>query len=124
MGLRFGEAAEIAAAQGKFWPMYDVLYENQDNLEPGFYGGYAAKAGLDKAGFQKALDAKQGMDRLKASSKLADDLDIQMTPTILVHDNVSNTVAVYVGLNTEGNAKGGIPFTGLDKLIAAPPWAK
>src|SRR3954470_22027297 len=27
------EAAEAAAAQGKFWPMHDTLFENQDALE-------------------------------------------------------------------------------------------
>jgi len=122
--LSSGQAAEIAAAQGKFWPMYDVLYTHQDDLEPGFYGDYAVKAGLDKASFQKAFDAKQGADKVKASSKLSDDLNIQMTPTILVHDNVAKTVTVYVGMDTKANAKVGIPYPALDKMTAEPPWAK
>ena len=28
------EAAEAAAAQGKFWEMHDALYEHQDELGP------------------------------------------------------------------------------------------
>jgi len=122
--LDAGLASEVAAASGKFWPMYDVLYAHQDDLEPGFYGDYAVKAGLDKAIFQKAFDAKQGGDKVKASSKLADDLDIQMTPTILVHDSAAKTVTIYVGMDTKANAKAGILYSGLDKLIAKPPWAK
>lgn len=122
--LDAGLASEVAAASGKFWPMYDVLYAHQDDLEPGFYGDYAVKAGMDKASFQKAFQAKQGADKVKAASKLADDLDIQMTPTILVHDSVAKTVTIYVGLDTKANAKVGIPYPGLDKLIAEPPWAK
>ena len=119
-----GQAAEVAAAQGKFWPMYDVLYTHQDDLEPGFYGDYAATAGLDRAAFQKAFDAKQGAEKLAASSALADTLDIQETPTILVRDNVAKTVKIYIGLNTNGNRADNVPFPGLDDLTAGMPWAK
>src|SRR5271168_3363645 len=28
------EAAEAAALLGKFWPMHDMIYENQDDLSP------------------------------------------------------------------------------------------
>ena len=38
-------AADAAAQQGKFWPMYDYLYTHQDDLEPGFYPQYAENAG-------------------------------------------------------------------------------
>ena len=122
--LPSGQASEIAAAAGKFWPMYDVLYAHQDDLEPGYYGDYATKAGLDKAEFQKAFDAGQGKDRLKAAAKLANDEDIDETPTILVHDSVAKTVTIYVGMITAKNAESGVPYPGLDKLTAAPPWAK
>lgn len=122
--LPSGQASEIAALQGKFWPMYDVLYTHQDDLEPGFYGDYAAKAGLDKAEFQRAFDAKQGMDKIAAASAFADTLEIQNTPTILVRDNAAKTVSIYVGLDTQGNTKAGISYLALDKLVTAPPWGK
>jgi len=122
--LPSGQAAEIAAAQGRFWPMYDVLYAHQDNLESGFYGDYAAKAGLDKAGFQKAFDAGQGVDKLKAASQFAEEIGIQETPTILVHDSVAKTVAIYVGMDTQANIKANIPYPALDRFAAHPPWAK
>ena len=119
-----GQASEIAAAQGKFWPMYDVLYSHQDDLEPGFYGDYAAQAGLDKAKFQKAFDAGQGSDRLKASAMFAVNEDVQMTPTVLVRDNVAKTVTIYIGMNSKKNTEDGIPFPGVEKLVAEPPWVK
>jgi protein-disulfide isomerase len=122
--LPSGQAAEVAAAQGRFWPMYDVLYAHQNDLEPGFYADYAAKAGLDKAGFQKAFDGGQGRDRVKAAARFAESLGIEGTPTILVHDNVAHTLAVYVGTDTRANVRDSVRYWGLDKLLAAPPWAK
>jgi protein-disulfide isomerase len=41
------EAAEAAAAQGRFWEMHDVLYENQRHLEDDDLRGYAEQLGLD-----------------------------------------------------------------------------
>src|SRR4030081_2780636 len=35
------QAAEAAAAQGKFWEMHDMLFENQSALEPADIVGYA-----------------------------------------------------------------------------------
>ncbi len=119
-----GQASEIAAAQGKFWPIYDVLYAHQDNLETGFYGDYAAQAGLNKAQFQKAFDAGQGLDQVQASSKLADDLGIQLTPTLLIRDNVAKTLTIYAGMDTQKNAEQHIPYPGADSLVARPPWVK
>jgi protein-disulfide isomerase len=41
------EAAEGAAAQGKFWEMHDLLFENQHALEPEDLLAYASRLGLD-----------------------------------------------------------------------------
>jgi protein-disulfide isomerase len=41
------EAAEAAAAQGRFWPMHDLLYENQQRLEPEDLLAYAGRLELD-----------------------------------------------------------------------------
>ena len=120
--LPAGQASAIAAAQGKFWPMYDTLYSHQDDLETGYYGDYAAQSGLSKTQFQQAFDAGQGKDKVKEAARFADSLNIQTTPTLLVHDNKSNTVAIYVGMVTKENPKSGIPYPGIDQLVARPPW--
>jgi len=41
------EAAEAAAAQGKFWPMHDLLYQHQAALEDEDLVGYARELGID-----------------------------------------------------------------------------
>ena len=119
-----GQASEIAAAQGKFWPMYDVLYTHQDNLEPGYYSAYAAQIGLNKAQFQAAFDAGQGQSQIKADSAFADSLNVQETPTILLRDNQAKTVTVYVGTIGTKNADGSPQYPGVQNLAANPPWGK
>src|SRR5207247_5033195 len=49
------EAAEAAANQGKFWPMHDLLYENQRRLRDQDLRAYAEKLGLDGDLFDKEL---------------------------------------------------------------------
>lgn len=117
-----GQASEIAATQGKFWPLYDILYAHQDDLESGLYGGYAAKAGLNEAQFQKAFDAGQGQDRVKAAAALADSLNIEMTPTVLARDNATGTVTAYVGVDGTKLPNGSRQYPGVKDLAAAPPW--
>ena len=121
--LPAGQASEIAGAQGKFWPMYDILYRHQDNLETGYYGGYAAQAGLNEAQFKSAFDAGQGLSQIKAASAFADSLGIQETPTILLRDNTAKTVTVYVGTIGTKNADGSLQYPGVQALAAQPPWA-
>src|SRR3989442_13995744 len=41
------EAAEAAGAQGKFWEMHDLLFENQDALHDEALAQYAQSLGLD-----------------------------------------------------------------------------
>ena len=41
------EAAEAAGAQGHFWQMHDLLFENQDALDDESLAQYASSLGLD-----------------------------------------------------------------------------
>jgi protein-disulfide isomerase len=49
------EAAEAAGAQGAFWPMHDLLYENQKRLGDRDLVGYAEQLGLDVDRFDREL---------------------------------------------------------------------
>jgi protein-disulfide isomerase len=49
------EAAEAAASQGRFWPMHDLLYENQRRLRGEDLHAYAERLGLDVERFDKEL---------------------------------------------------------------------
>jgi protein-disulfide isomerase len=49
------EAAEAAGAQGKFWAMHDMLYENQDQLDAPSLLTYADAVGVDVEQFTTEL---------------------------------------------------------------------
>jgi protein-disulfide isomerase len=49
------EAAEAAAAQGRFWEMHDMLYENQERLSAKDLLAYAAALALDVERFEREL---------------------------------------------------------------------
>ncbi len=115
--LPSAQAAQAAASDGKFWPMYDVLYSHQDDLEPGFYPQYAQEAGVSAAQFKAAFAAPDAKSKVDDAMKFTTDLGIQSTPTVLVHDNRTGQVWAYVG-------KDGTPgHPGVLALIASPPWA-
>ena len=49
------EAAEVAAAQDKFWQMHDYLFEHQKALDDSHLLQYAEKLGLDINKFKKEV---------------------------------------------------------------------
>lgn len=49
------EAAESAAAQGKFWQMYNIIYTNQDQLDITHLYQWARQIGLNTDRFDKDL---------------------------------------------------------------------
>src|SRR4051812_35731101 len=49
------EASEAAGAQGRFWEMHDLLFENQDALDAASIRGYAEVLRLDLRRFEQEL---------------------------------------------------------------------
>ncbi len=47
LSMLAAEAAEVAAAQGKFWEMHDILFENQPHFDPDSLIEYASEIELD-----------------------------------------------------------------------------
>ena len=58
------EAAEAAAAQERFWPMHDLLYENQQRLEGEHLFAYADSLGLDAERFKRELEGHIHAERV------------------------------------------------------------
>jgi len=56
--LKAAMAAEAAGAQGQFWPMHDLLYENQDALDERSLARYAESLRLDVERFRAELRAE------------------------------------------------------------------
>ncbi|GAC1425097.1 MAG: hypothetical protein NVS4B11_36250 [Ktedonobacteraceae bacterium] len=103
------EVAEAAAAQGKFWEMYDKLYQNQRHLSDNNLMQYAESIGLDT----KLLDRE--MQNGTYTKRIEDDLDsgdqsgLAGTPTFYIngkyYDGVYNVDAFQEALEQAANGK-------------------
>jgi protein-disulfide isomerase len=60
------EAAESAGAQGQFWPMHDMLYQNQQDLEDGSLAAYAAEVGCDPERVLRDIAAETYEPKIRA----------------------------------------------------------
>jgi len=59
------EASEAAGAQGRFWEMHDLLYENQRALDPMHLPGYAEDLDLDAQRFVRELEERVYQPRVR-----------------------------------------------------------
>jgi protein-disulfide isomerase len=59
------EAAEAAAAQGKFWEMHEAIYQNQSDLGSDLLHKLAVLLKLDLPRFEADLDARRFRARVK-----------------------------------------------------------
>jgi protein-disulfide isomerase len=82
---RAAEAAEAAAAQGRFWEMHDLLYENQQHLEDPDLRGYAERLGLDVERFDKELAEHAHADRVHKDFMSGVRSGVNGTPTFYVN---------------------------------------
>jgi protein-disulfide isomerase len=81
-------AAEAAREQGgsaKFWAMHDKLFANQQALSEATYEQYARELGLDLARFKADLASPKLRARVEEDAKLAQQLQVNGTPTFLVN---------------------------------------
>ncbi len=79
------EAAEAAAAQGKFWEMHDLLLDRQENLRPADLVQYAADLDLDVDRFHDDLMQHVHGKRVAQDVESADVSGATGTPTFFVN---------------------------------------
>jgi protein-disulfide isomerase len=79
------EAAEAAAAQGQFWPMHDLLYENQQRLGAGDLRGYADRLGLDGERFERDLEDHAYAARVREDFMSGVRSGVNGTPTFFIN---------------------------------------
>ncbi|GAC1369272.1 MAG: thioredoxin domain-containing protein [Candidatus Saccharimonadales bacterium] len=80
-------AAEAAGDQGKFWEMYDKLYQNQTAWSElgdptDTFVSYAKSLGLDTAKFSGALNSKQFQPIIDQDVADGNALGVNATPTL------------------------------------------
>jgi protein-disulfide isomerase len=79
------EAALAAAAQGKFWPMHDLLFANQDHLGKDDLVRYATGLGLDVAAFSEALRSHAYRPIVERDLAEAAGFRVVATPTLYIN---------------------------------------
>ena len=79
------EAAEAAGAQGKYWEMNDLLFENQEALEEKDLAAYAASLGLDVSRLIKEVMAGTYVGRLREDFLGGVRSGVNGTPTFFVN---------------------------------------
>ena len=83
--LRAAEAAEAAGVQGKFWPMHDLLYENQRALGDPHLLRYAEHLDLDLERFARELAARTWEPRVREDFMTGVRSGVNGTPTFFVN---------------------------------------
>lgn len=79
------EAAEAAAAQGRFWEMHDHLYENQRHLLDDDLHGYALTLDLDVDLFDKELAEHVHAERVHEDFMSGVRSGVNGTPTFFIN---------------------------------------
>ena len=80
------QAAEAAAAQGKFWEMHDLLFENQDKLADADLNTYALKLGLEIYRFESDLSGEVFATRVRDDFRGGIRSGVNGTPTFFINN--------------------------------------
>jgi len=89
------QAAIAAHNQKKFWPMHDLIFENQRNLSPERIMGFAQQIGLNMEKFQQDLNSAMTVAALQADRGEGETAQLTGTPTLYVNG------VKYLGDRTE-----------------------
>jgi protein-disulfide isomerase len=96
------EAAEAAAAQGHYWEMHDMLFDNQRALEDEDLRRYASELGLDMARFDRELAEHAHVHRVNEDVRSGLKSGVQGTPTFfadgLRHDGPNDLATLRAAL--------------------------
>jgi protein-disulfide isomerase len=99
------EAAEAAGAQGRFWEMHDLLFENQDRLGLRDLIGFAGALGLDLERFVTDLRGHAHAGRLREDFLSGVRSGVNGTPTFFVnglrHDGGYDVEVLLEALRSE-----------------------
>src|SRR6185503_12397734 len=82
---RAAEAAACANEQGKFWPMHDVMFENQDKLGEADLKQSAAALGLDAAKFDQCLESGRYTGQWKKDAAEGEQYGVSSTPAFFIN---------------------------------------
>jgi diadenylate cyclase len=116
------EAAEAAGAQGRFWEMHDLLYENQEDLSDEALGRYAAWLGLDLGRFEGDLAARRHAPRVREDRLGGERSGVDGTPAFFVNGvRYRGRLDVESLLSAVEDAVGGVGVPAGRRTPVTPP---
>jgi protein-disulfide isomerase len=83
-------AAEAAGAQGKFWPMHDLLFDNQRHLKLHQLRGYAEKLELEMVRYDADMDDEISLQRVREHIEGGNQSGVRATPTFFVNGTIQD----------------------------------
>ena len=86
--LQAAEAAECAGAQGRFWQMHDLLFDNQAHLQRNQLKNYAERLQLDMGRYAADMKDRTYLQRIREHQHGGRDSGVRSTPTFLVNGNL------------------------------------
>ena len=84
------EAAEVAGAQNKFWPMAEMLFEHQRNLSSNDLRKYATRLGLDIERYDYEMNCRIYFQRIREQFETGSRSLVRATPTFFVNGEMLN----------------------------------
>jgi protein-disulfide isomerase len=81
-------AAEAAGAQGRFWQMHDLLFEEQLHLKPRQVRSYAEKVELDIERYDSEMNDELYLQRVREEIEGGRQSGVRATPTFFVNGRI------------------------------------
>ena len=78
-------ASETAAGQGKFWPMHDLIFEDQRHLKPPQLRGHAERLELDMVRYDADMADTVYLQRVREHIASGSASGVRATPTFFVN---------------------------------------
>jgi protein-disulfide isomerase len=88
--LHAAEAAECAGGQGNFWPMHDLLFENQPHLKLSQLRSYAERLDLDLPRYAAEMEERLYLQRIREHMQTGRESGVRATPTFFVNRRIQD----------------------------------
>ncbi len=88
--MHAAQAAECAGAQGKFWAMHDLLFDNQSHLKLPQLRSYAERLQLDMARYAAEMNDEIYLQRVREHIRGGDEGGVRSTPTFYINDAIQD----------------------------------
>lgn len=88
--LAAAQAAECAGGQGAFWPMHDLLFDNQAHLKLSHLRSYAERLTLDLSRFNFEMHDTVYLQRIREHMQGAQSSGVRSTPGFFVNGKIQD----------------------------------